>query len=289
MRDRFRKGDNDNILYVTSLCTNHCIMCCQPPKKVDDSIQLFESNKSLIENAEKDTDYICITGGEPTTIGPKLFSYMKLIEKHLPDATIHLLTNGKTFSDASYLVRFKSCCKNKIILGIPFHSDNCVDHDRIAGAKGAFFQTLKGLHNLSFLNYEIELRVILIKQNTNRLPQIADFITRNLPFVSQVSFMGLEIIGLADKNYPMVWHDPMDYTKELRLAIEILSDSLITPRIFNIPLCLLQQDMWQYACKSISTWKATYLLQCRECQLRTACCGVFSTSKCYSPHIKPFR
>lgn len=95
MTDKFKNGRNDNALFVTSSCSNRCIMCCQPPKHGDDSDHLFQKNLAIIASADTDTDYVCITGGEPTLIGNRLFIYMHKIWERMPDAEIHLLTNGR--------------------------------------------------------------------------------------------------------------------------------------------------------------------------------------------------
>ena len=285
MTDKFRKGDNDNTLFITSACSNRCVMCCQPPSDVDDSDWLLERNLRLIETADVDTDYVCITGGEPTLAEEKLFLYIQAIRKKMPDASIHLLTNGRRFADNDYMILFAKMVDNHFILSIPLHSDNPTDHDRIAGAKGSFFETIKGLHNLGLLGFEIELRVIIEKDNYKRLPKIAEYITLNLPFVSQVSFMGLEVTGYADRNDYRVWVEPFDFNPYLIDAIRHLSSCNISVKIFNIPHCLLPVNLWPYACRSISTWKKTNLKQCTNCSQLMNCCGVFSTSKRYSPFI----
>ena len=289
MIDKFKKGSNDNVLFVTSACSNRCIMCCQPPKYRDDSEQLFQKNLSVIASAEVDTDYVCITGGEPTLIGDKLFIYMHNIWERMPKAEIHLLTNGRKFAEVEYLTAFVKNVKGNMVLGIPLHSDNPIDHDYIANAKDSFYETMKGLHNLGLLGFNIELRVILLQQNYQRLPKIAEFITLNLPFVSQVSIMGLEITGYAEKRFQEVWIDPMFCTNELTRAVVCLDKSGIQVRLFNIPLCLLPQQLWNFSCRSISNWKQTYLAACERCKVKEQCCGMFSTSKWYSSFMHPIR
>lgn len=285
MTDKFRKGDNDNTLFITSACSNRCIMCCQPPTDIDDSEGLWNRNCQLIETAEADTDFVCITGGEPTLTEERLIQYIHAIRKKMPNANIHLLTNGRRFADKDYTIQFAKMVDHHFVFGIPLHSDNPIDHDRIAGAKGAFFETMKGLHNLGLLGYEIELRVIILKGNYTRLPQIAEYITLNLPFVSQASFMGLEVTGYADRNYHRVWVEPFEINPYLMDAIRHMECCNISAKVFNIPHCLLPVTLWPYACKSISTWKKTNLQQCKDCSQLKNCCGVFSTSKRYSPFI----
>lgn len=286
MNDQFIKGTNDNVIYCTSVCNNRCIMCCQPPK-ADDSAYHYNKNMKLIQNSPSDIDYVCITGGEPTLSGEYLFEYMSKIWDKMPECSIHLLSNGRLFADTSFLELFDKNVKGKICIGIPLHSDNYIDHDYIAGCRGAFFETIKGLHNLGILKYEIELRVILLKQNINRLPQMAQFIIKNLPFVSQVSFMGLEIIGKAEKSYDKINVEPNEYYHLLNKAIIALESCGIYTRLFNIPLCLLPKNLWKYCCKSISEWKKTNIIKCKECRQIENCCGIFATSKIVSKNISP--
>lgn len=290
MKSKFRRGANDNVIFCTSICNNRCIMCCQPPRLRDDSTELYKLNKALIKNADSDTDYVCITGGEPTLIKDLLFKYIQEIKEKLPEADIHLLTNGRSFSNLNYLYLFKKNINvEKILIGIPLHSDNYIDHDLIAGYKGAFYETIKGLTNLGVLGYQIELRVIIMKQNYKRLPKIAEFITMNFPFVAQVAFMGLEISGFADSNYDKIWIDSKEYEQELTKAVLLLDQSKIMAYIYNIPLCLLPKEIWDYSCKSISNWKQCFLPICNNCSQKENCCGLFSTSKRYSNDIKPIK
>lgn len=265
-------------------------MCCQPPSNVDDGEKLYDRNSILIQNASPDTDYVCITGGEPTLYDDLLFSYIDKILEKMPNATIHLLSNGRRFSKLGFLEKFDLHAKRKtIVVGIPLHSDNYIDHDTIAGSKGSFIETIKGIQNLGILGYEIELRLIILKQNYERFPQIAEFIAKNLPFVNQVSIMGLEVTGNAEKNYSSIWIEPSKISGIIKETITYLSQSGNNPKLFNLPLCLLPKSLWRYSCQSISQWKRTLLPQCKSCIVKNNCCGVFSTSKHYSSEISPIQ
>ena len=48
------KDSNDNALFITEQCNNHCLMCCQPPKKVDDIKLHYHRNLNIIESAPDD-------------------------------------------------------------------------------------------------------------------------------------------------------------------------------------------------------------------------------------------
>ncbi|MCF0256417.1 MAG: His-Xaa-Ser system radical SAM maturase HxsC [Bacteroides heparinolyticus] len=272
------KDSNDNALFITEQCNNHCLMCCQPPKKVDDIKLHYHRNLNIIESAPDDLTEIGITGGEPTMAGEYLFKLIDAVRDKWPNAILHILTNGRSFADESFLDKLLSHTGEKVYMGIPLHSDYGKDHDMIAGAKGSFVETMRGLYNLAERNVEIELRIVLNKLNTMRLPQMAEFIFKNLTFVGWVAFMGMERCGLAIKNHDKIWIEPISYIRPLEKAMLTLSSRGIDSVIYNIPLCLLPKSLHAFAAKSISDWKVRYLSQCDSCDAKESCCGTFSTS-----------
>ena len=74
--------------------------------------------------------------------------------------------------------------------------------------------------------------------------------------------MGLEVVGFARTNTDALWVEPRDYGDILLDAISELTSREVKPLIFNQPLCLLPQDLWPYAVKSISDWKNIYVEEC---------------------------
>jgi His-Xaa-Ser system radical SAM maturase HxsC len=156
------------------------------------------------------------------------------------------------------------------------------------GAKGSFFETMTGLHNLALFRQKVEIRVVIHQMNYERLPQLADFIYRNCPFVIHIAFMGMEITGLCLDNITELWIDPIEYSKSLRTAVLQLNRQLMNVSIYNLPRCLLHEDLRSFARQSISTWKNIYLPICEGCFEKEECCGVFSTSgKWQSKNIRP--
>lgn len=253
-------------------------MCCQPPSKEDDIEALFEDNLLRMENAPKDLPIIGITGGEPTLLGDKLIRLVTRIRECLPDTDIHILSNGRNFKDAQYTSALVEAGENHIIFGVPLHSDFYHDHNMIAGAKGAFEDTITGLYNLAVSGACIELRIVMNKLNYQRFLPAAEFIHKNLPFVSWVAFMGMEFTGYAIKNENAIWIEPKEYISNLLDAVKYLDEWRYNVCIYNIPLCLLPEGFHDFAQKSISDWKNDYPDICVECRLKEKCCGLFTTS-----------
>lgn len=278
MRDIIDIQSNDNALLVTGQCNNHCLMCCQPPVKRDDIDFFYEKNIRLINSAPIELPTIGITGGEPTLLGDRLFDLIAYIRKRLSNTHIQILSNGRQFADGAYAEKLAQVSEGMVIVGVPFHSDSPIIHDRIAGAKNAYNQTLIGLYNLAANDIDIELRIVLTKQNYQRLPQMARFISKNLAFVSTVAFMAMEDIGYTIKNRDLIWIEPLDYMPQLQQVVQYLAQLEFDVSLFNLPLCLLPESLRPFAKQSISDWKNKYLPICDECTAKSKCCGFFSTS-----------
>lgn len=287
MRDTIDINSNDNVLFITSQCNNRCLMCCQPPNNNDDLEHNYIKNIALVNSAPLSLPSLGITGGEPTLLGDKLFTLINHIKEKLPDTEIHLLTNGRAFADLNYTKKLMQCGTEKILLGIPIHSDCSIDHDYITQTIGSFDETMLGLYNLERCGFDIELRIVLNKITCQRLSQIANFIYRNLPFVRYVAFMGIEYTGYTIKNHKLVWIDPLEYQSELENAVCELSRWGIDVSVFNLPHCVLSKALWKFSVKSISDWKNEYAEFCDECSMKNECCGLFSTSRKHSIGLRP--
>lgn len=287
MRGDFRIESNDNTLFTTARCNNNCIMCCQPPLDNDDIDELFERNIEIINRAPKDIPVVGISGGEPTLLGDRLIELIQHIRVTLPDSDIHILSNGRNFKDIEYSQKVAEAADGKLIVGIPLHSDYYRDHDVIAGAKEAYNETIAGIFNLAAFGVAIELRVVINKLNYMRLPQMADFIQKNLPFAAWTAFMAMEHIGHAVSNERNVWIEPIEYAEKLTEAVLTLAQWRKEVAVYNVPLCLIPEYIHPYAQKSISDWKNKYLPKCEQCSLKSKCCGLFATSKKTFKGISP--
>ncbi len=273
-----------NAIMATERCNHRCIMCPQPPILQEKDRTPF--NLQLITLFDKKTQEIGITGGEPTLIGDNLFVLIKQIQKYLPKTSISILSNGVKFADKEYALKLAKCFHHDLQIDIPLFSDIAEEHNRIVGAK-TFYKTVQGLYNLALFHQRIGLRIVVHKQTYKRLPQFADYIYHNFPFVSQVAFMQMETIGLAKENIDELWIDPYDYNEQLREAVLLLADRGMKPYIYNAQLCVLPEDIRCYAQQSISDWKDIYLPECEGCVLRGQCAGFFASNKeMHSQYIK---
>lgn len=278
-------NSTSNAVFATGMCNHRCIMCPQPPVTHENDMTPF--NMKLISLFDKNTQEIGITGGEPTMIGDKLFDLIKQIKKYTPKAAISILSNGVKFADRDYAMKLALCNCCDLQIDVPVFSDIAELHNEIVGAP-TFYKTVQGLYNLALFGIKIGIRVVVHKKTYKRLPQLADYIYHNFPFVCNVAFMQMETIGMAEENIEELWIDPFDYNKQLVEAVEILRSRGLNASVYNAQLCVLPESIRDTAIQSISEWKDIYMDECGGCKLMGKCGGFFASNRKYhSSHIHP--
>lgn len=288
-RTLYRRESNQNHFLVTERCDNYCLMCSQPPKKHNDD-WVIEEILEVLPLIEKSTRELGFTGGEPTLLGDRFLEILRQCKATLPTTGIHVLSNGRSFSNFDFAKSWANVEHPDLMVGIPIYSDISTVHDYVVQADGAFDETVRGVLNLKRLNQRVEIRVVLHQQTIPTLSRLAEFLSRNLLFVNHVALMGLEIMGFTRANLKSLWIEPTEYKNELRQAVETLDASGMRVSIYNLPLCLLDKSLWPFAMQSISDWKNEFLPQCDECIVREKCAGFFWSSQFkQSTQIQPIK
>lgn len=289
IRVLYRAKSPNNAILITEQCNHYCLMCSQPPKAIDDSWILAETAE-LIPLIPRYTKEVCFTGGEPTLFGDDFLNILNLTKSYLPNTSIHILSNGRTFKDEIYTKKYAGIDHQDMMIGIPIYSDDPARHDYIVQAKGAFDETMLGILNLKKYNQKVEIRVVIHNQSVSRLRELCEFIVKNLLFVDHVALMGLEMTGFTRANLDQLWIDPYDYKDTLSEVVKLLTRYGMNVSIYNHQLCLVNQDVLPNYKKSISDWKNEYVDECKNCSRIGECGGLFSSSTRYgySSHIKPF-
>jgi len=285
----YRRKANSNSFLVTEQCNSYCVMCSQPPRKVNDHYRVEDMLESL-PLIDPGTNGIGITGGEPTLLGNDFFQIIRACKSHLPKTSLHVLSNGRKFDDLAFAQQVAEIQHPDLMIGIPLYADYSQLHDFIVQADNAFDETIRGILNLKLFQQRVEIRVVSHRQNYERLPKIAEFIARNLLFVDHVALMGMELMGFAKTNLEALWIDPYDYRNELEEAVRILDWYGMHVSIYNHPLCVINENVRHFAIKSISDWKNEYMPECSGCSKIQECGGFFnSASLRYSSHIVPMK
>lgn len=270
---RYRRGGNGNVLFATERCNSYCLMCSQPPRNVDDGWRV-QQLLDLVDLVDKEEPSLAVSGGEPTLLGDGLVRLVEHCASTLPDTHVHILSNGRLLEDRRYAQSFRDRHPS-LSWGVPLYGDHYGLHDYVVQRPGAFAQTVRGLYALHEAGQKIEVRVVLVKPTVERLPDIARYLYRNLPFVEHVALMGTEPVGFAKAHRDALWVDPMDAGPPLLDAVGFLARRGMRVSLYNLPLCTLPEPLRPFAQRSISDWKQHYLPACDGCALKSQCAGFF--------------
>lgn len=278
IRSLYRPESPNNVIFATGRCNSNCLMCSQPPVPHEDA-DLVREHLRLIDLIQEPPRSLGITGGEPTLLGDGLVRVLEHLKRRFPSTHVHMLTNGRLYAYEDLVAKIGAVQHPSFVSAIPLYSDVAAEHDYIVQARGAFDQTLVGLYNAARHGVAVEIRVVLHRLTIPRMRELAEFIYRNLPFVSHVALMGLENMGYTRRNWDLLWIDPLDYVDVLETAVKHLYYRRVPVSIYNLQLCVLPKSVWPFARKSISDFKNVYLDCCDDCDVREQCGGLFASTE----------
>jgi His-Xaa-Ser system radical SAM maturase HxsC len=275
---------HDVTLFITNQCNANCIMCPQPPGK--DEFSLLESNLSILRYTKHEPiEKIGITGGEPTVKRKDLVTLLQESYRLFPSTQVDLLTNAKRLADFYYAKELALSNPN-ITFCISFPSDNMEDFNDIIQAD-IYSDIMQAIQNLAKLRQNIELRIVILRQNYARLENIAEFVYRNFPFVVHITFMGMEVVGHAFDNIDKIDIPPHEYGTSLMNAVRFLNQREMNVSVYNIPYCIVNRKVWRFLRNSISPWKQFYKDECNLCTKKSSCPGLFMTTQINNYQLEP--
>jgi len=279
-----RPSSNAQTLFFTSKCNHYCLMCSEPPQTANDDY-LISDNMKIIELLDKDLEVIGISGGEPTLLGDNFIKIVKKIREELPETTIRVLTNGRAYTNEKFVKELADVAGEYLVSEIPLYNAYYAKHDYIVQARNAFFETIEGFYNCAKHGLRTDVRIVISKQNYNDLDDLIYFIYKNIPFVEHIALMGLEYIGFAVNNIRDIHISPLEYKEQLKDAIHLSRKYSLNVSIYNLPLCLVHEDVRRYAQQSISDWKNEFSDVCNGCDMRDQCSGMFTSTQPYFTHL----
>ncbi len=279
----YRESDQHHTVFVTNRCNSYCLMCSQPPTKHEDK-WLIQEGIDVARHIRKPPPIIGFSGGEPLLEAPGFRAVLDRFLSVHPETWAEVLTNGRKFADPEVARQVLEGLPRKVSWMIPLYGHADLVHDYVVQSPGAFDETISGLLVLHEYHQVIQIRAVLVEPVLENLLQLCEFIAKNLPFVSDVALMGCEPTGFALANRDICEVDYERWGDVIAAAVKRLVDAGIRPVVMNIPLCLLPNQLWIYAAKSISDWKRVFDTECAECGVRDQCCGLFAS---YAAGWKP--
>lgn len=270
-----RADSKHNTFLVTEQCDQLCVMCSQPPKKhhYDLFTQFAQAAFLAPHNA-----YIGVSGGEPTIHKDRLFGFLRTAAASRPDLKFHVLTNGQHLARDD-LCALRELGHGRVLWGVPVYSAVPAVHDEIVGKAGAYAQLMRGLDVLFSAGADVELRTVVMSQNFEGLPALADQISVRLPFVAVWALMQMERIGHGRMNWKSSFKDTSVDFGALARALDIAQARGVNAVLYNFPLCSVPGSYRNIAPSTISDWKRAYVDFCDSCAERSACGGFFEWYK----------
>ena len=266
-----------NTLLVTERCDNRCVFCSQPPNDFEDNHLYVKAAIAIINFDTK--EFVGISGGEPTYNRSAFLNLLKILKQFHNKTPLHILSNGRSFSDTAYIKQISEEINDKVVLwGIPLYGHKASLHDELVQSDGAFVDTVQGLLNASEYGFLIELRIVPTARNIGYLGHIVSFVAENIPFVNCISIMNLEPKGWARKNYNSLYVEVKKQNPSLLDAYNVSRKKGLNIRLFNYPLCLIDEKLRRIAVKSISDWKNYYPPECEGCKSLDDCGGFFTSA-----------
>ncbi len=274
----YRIGTDDNLMIPTNDCNSSCIMCPLPLSHNKSDWLSLKKIERILSLMDKTTKHLSISWWEPTLLKQDFIKILSLCKSYIPNTSISILSNGRTFSYSSLVDAINSVWIKNIDFCIPLHAHIAEIHDGITKVKWSFDQTIQGIKNLLSKWQNIELRIVIQKDNYMFLEDIADFIWDNFNGLYRVSFIGMEFLWSAIINKDRVWVPYSDFKHNMQNAIMKLLKKKIWAYVFNVPLCFVDPPFRDFCLQSISKYKIKYFNVCDECIMRSSCWWVFQSS-----------
>jgi His-Xaa-Ser system radical SAM maturase HxsC len=270
--ERLIRADSlHNTFLITERCDQLCVMCSQPPKKFH--VDRFDEFAEAAMLAPLDMT-IGLSGGEPTLFMDRLLWMIETVRHVRPDISFHILSNGQHFEEG-HVDRLSQPAFDKVTWGIPLYSRDAALHDGIVQKEGAYDRLMHSFVYLLKAGAKIELRTVLLAENAESLPELANFVASHLGFCVQWSIMQLENIGFAKNRFHSLYVNHADHFQTIANAVDISELHGLAVALFNFPRCSVPSEYRKYAVASISDWKRKYVPSCNICSEQSSCCGFF--------------
>ena len=222
-------------------CNNKCMFCVQGDKR--DHVADLTTAEAIgrLEQGRETCDSLLLTGGE-VTIRDDVPAIVRAA-RGLGYALIQLQTNGRRLAYRSY-------CEELIAAGVSefnpsLHGHVAPLHDGQVGARGAFNQCVRGMHNLQALGQRVLSQTVITRANVMYLLPIARLLC-NLG-VAQVQFAFVHALGSAEQNWAEVVPRYVDVARYLPEALDFVRSQRRQTMTEAVPFCLLRGREWAAA------------------------------------------
>jgi MoaA/NifB/PqqE/SkfB family radical SAM enzyme len=272
-------------------CNNKCVMCTNTPSfarqgraeyRLRGQVNKLERylnglGPGYLKNADK-PGFVSLTGGEPT-LHPEFIQLVAYFKKRLPGVPVTLLSNGRRFADPAFAARFAAVATGPFCVAIAMHVPSAKTHDAVAGVRGAFAQTVRGLRNLMALRSapRVEIRLVLHRMNIAGFSRTLEFLLREFPDTSRYSVTAIhyEIEGMSLKNRAKLELKLADSARAVNAALPLIR-RFGDLRLYHFPLCLVRRELRGRCRITLPPEDRVYPPACGACRLKKKCLGLMA-------------
>lgn len=273
-------------------CNNKCVMCTnlpafarQPGGNYGLKGQIGKLERYLkglgpvyLKNADS-AEFVSLTGGEPT-LHPEFFKLLSYFRRRLPGVPVTMLSNGRRFADRGFAEKFCSVARPPFSVAIALHGPSARVHDAVAGVKGSFAQTVRGLKNLLSLPGapRLEIRLVLHKKNAAVLDKTLKFLLKTFPDTAAygVTAIHYEIEGMSLANHRGLALKLSDSAARLGACLPLVR-RFRDFRLYHFPLCLVRRELRPLCWITLPPEDRVYPAgKCGRCALKKNCLGLMS-------------
>ena len=271
-------------------CNNKCVMCTNLPAFARPAVEHYGLKGQIkkleryckglgpvyLKNADR-AEFVNLTGGEPT-LHPDFFKLLSYFRSRLPGVPITLLSNGRRFADGKFSGKFCAIARPPFFVAIALHGPSARVHDAVAGVKGSFSQTVRGLKNLLAVPGapRLEIRLILHKKNLAVLDKTLAFLLKTFPDTSlyRVTAIHYEIEGMSLANHRAVALKLRISAGKLGAALPLIR-RFADFRLYHFPLCLVRRELRELCWVTLPPEDRVYPAgKCGRCRLKKKCLGL---------------
>ena len=229
---------------ITNACNSACTFCAErsPEITARRDIPISMAIEALERFQLGPCDDIVINGGEPT-----LYRDLPELVQRASDrrAKVVLFTNGRKLEEHQYA---HTLLKAGVFrLSVPLHGRFPRTHDSLTLRPGSFLQTLRGLRNVYSIRtaigypYEIELKLLALRQALPEWPAIVDFVAQGLGSADTLVMSGLNMWSTAVTLYNQFAPTIPQMQRYVNQALDRAFAHQIPVVLWAIPLCILKQ------------------------------------------------
>ena len=225
-------------LFVGYSCNNDCRFCVVADKRDYPDKTTQDIKRELEEAYANGAKEVVFTGGE-CTLRKDIFEIVKFA-KTIGYLSIQIQTNGRSFSSLDF-------CKKILLAGMTefspaLHGHTPELHDFLTRSKGAYRQTVLGIHNISKLTRRrilILTNTVITKYNYSFLPQIARLLIKL--GVHQYQFAFVHALGNANKFFQEIVPKKTDAAPYIKEGLSLGIKNGVRVMAEAIPLCILAE------------------------------------------------